>query len=76
MEYEPAPLERREADSGKDCVRAKRGGNLSSTTNFHPPNLNTAAASTTAPVDAACGARMIGTSVPSRDIQFALKYNF
>jgi hypothetical protein len=50
--------------------------NISNTTSFNPPNVNTPAASTTAPVDAASGARIIGTSVPSRDIQFALKYNF
>jgi hypothetical protein len=50
--------------------------NISNTTSFNPPNVNAPAAATTAPVDTASGARIIGTSVPSRDIQFALKYNF
>jgi hypothetical protein len=50
--------------------------NISNTTSFNPPNVNAPSAATTAPVDAASGARIIGTSVPSRDIQFALKYNF
>jgi hypothetical protein len=50
--------------------------NVSNTTSFNAPNVNAPAASTTAPVDTASGARIIGTSVPSRDIQFALKYNF
>jgi len=50
--------------------------NISNTTSFNPPNVNAPSAATTAPVDAASGARIIGTSIPSRDIQFALKYNF
>jgi hypothetical protein len=50
--------------------------NISNTTSFNPPNVNAPGSSTTAPIDAASGARIIGTSVPSRDIQFALKYNF
>ncbi|HEY4355528.1 MAG TPA: carboxypeptidase regulatory-like domain-containing protein [Acidobacteriaceae bacterium] len=41
--------------------------NLSNTTSFSAPN---------ATVDAAAGGSVTSTSVPSRDIQFALKYNF
>jgi len=41
--------------------------NLSNTTSFNAPN---------ATVDAAAGGAITSTSVPSRDIQFALKYNF
>ena len=41
--------------------------NLSNTTSFSAPN---------ATVDAAAGGQVTSTSVPSRDIQFALKYNF
>ena len=41
--------------------------NLSNTTSFSEPN---------ATIDASSGGRITSTSVPSRDIQFALKYNF
>jgi len=41
--------------------------NLSNTTSFNPPN---------ATIDATAGGSITSTSVPSRDIQFALKYNF
>ena len=41
--------------------------NLSNTTSFAAPN---------ATVDATAGGQVTATSVPSRDIQFALKYNF
>ena len=41
--------------------------NLSNTTSFGAPN---------ATVDATSGGQITSTSVPSRDIQFALKYNF
>jgi hypothetical protein len=41
--------------------------NLSNTTSFNAPN---------ATVDAAAGGRITSTSIPSRQIQLALKYNF
>ena len=41
--------------------------NLSNTTSFNAPN---------ATVDATAGGQITSTSIPSRDIQFALKYNF
>jgi hypothetical protein len=41
--------------------------NLSNTTSFSAPN---------ATIDASAGGQITSTSVPSRDIQFALKYNF
>ncbi len=41
--------------------------NLSNTTSFNAPN---------ATIDATAGGQITSTSVPSRDIQFALKYNF
>ena len=41
--------------------------NLSNTTSFSAPNPT---------VDATAGGRITSTTVPSRDIQFALKYNF
>lgn len=41
--------------------------NISNTTSFNAPN---------ATIDAAAGGQVTSTSVPSRDIQFALKYNF
>ncbi len=41
--------------------------NLSNTTSFGAPN---------ATIDASAGGQITSTSVPSRDIQFALKYNF
>jgi hypothetical protein len=41
--------------------------NLSNTASFNAPNTT---------VDAAAGGTVTSTSVPSRDIQFALKYNF
>ncbi|WP_263384350.1 TonB-dependent receptor [Granulicella arctica] len=41
--------------------------NISNTTSFNAPN---------ATVDATAGGQVTSTSVPSRDIQFALKYNF
>ncbi len=41
--------------------------NLSNTTSFSAPNST---------IDASAGGQVTSTSVPSRDIQFALKYNF
>ena len=41
--------------------------NISNTTSFNAPN---------ATIDATAGGQVTSTSVPSRDIQFALKYNF
>jgi len=41
--------------------------NISNTTSFNAPN---------ATIDASAGGQVTSTSVPSRDIQFALKYNF
>jgi hypothetical protein len=41
--------------------------NLPNTTSFNAPN---------ATVDAAAGGRITSTSIPSRDIQLAVKYNF
>lgn len=41
--------------------------NISNTTSFNAPNST---------VDASAGGQITSTSVPSRDIQFALKYNF
>ncbi|MBV9180091.1 MAG: carboxypeptidase regulatory-like domain-containing protein [Acidobacteria bacterium] len=42
--------------------------NLPNTTSFNAPSVTT--------VDTANGGRVTSTSIPSRDIQFALKYNF
>jgi len=52
--------------------------NISNTTSFSPPNVSnsTGVISQFAPIDTAAGASITSTSVPSRDIQFALKYNF
>ena len=41
--------------------------NISNTTSFNAPN---------ATIDASSGGQVTSTSVPSRDVQFALKYNF
>jgi hypothetical protein len=41
--------------------------NLPNTTSFNAPGSN---------IDTASGGVITGTSVPSRDVQFALKYNF
>jgi hypothetical protein len=50
--------------------------NISNTTSFSAPNANVTTSGATATVDTATGAQITSTSVPSRDIQFALKYNF
>jgi hypothetical protein len=50
--------------------------NISNTTSFSAPNASITTSGATATVDTATGAQITSTSVPSRDIQFALKYNF
>jgi hypothetical protein len=51
--------------------------NLSNTTSFSAPGAGTTSGgSLNAPVDTASWGQVVSTSVPSRDIQFALKYNF
>ncbi|MDW5267675.1 MULTISPECIES: TonB-dependent receptor [Acidobacteriaceae] len=50
--------------------------NLSNTTSFSPPNASITTSGASATVDTPTGAQITSTSVPSRDIQFALKYNF
>jgi hypothetical protein len=51
--------------------------NISNTTSFNPPNAAYGASPPyNATIDSPAGATIIGTSIPSRDIQFALKYNF
>ena len=50
--------------------------NISNTTSFSAPNASITTSGATATVDTATGAQVTSTSVPSRDIQFALKYNF
>ena len=42
--------------------------NLTNTTSFSPPSVTT--------IDSSSAGQVTTTSVPSRDIQFALKYNF
>ncbi|WP_213806096.1 carboxypeptidase-like regulatory domain-containing protein [Granulicella sp. dw_53] len=49
--------------------------NISNTTSFNAPT-GTGFNTPNAAIDATAGASIISTSVPSRDIQFALKYNF
>jgi hypothetical protein len=50
--------------------------NLPNTTSFSAPSSTGAGPPNNAAIDTASGATIISTSVPSRDIQFALKYNF
>ncbi len=50
--------------------------NLSNTTSFSAPGASITSSASTAPVDTSTWGRIVSTSVPSRDIQFALKYNF
>lgn len=51
--------------------------NISNTTSFSAPGAGTTSGgSLNAPVDTATWGQIVSTSVPSRDIQFALKYNF
>jgi hypothetical protein len=52
--------------------------NIANITSFSAPgaSITTSAATATATVDTSTGVRITSTSVPSRDIQFALKYNF
>jgi len=50
--------------------------NIANTTSFSAPGASITNSAATATVDAPAGARVTSTSVPSRDIQFALKYNF
>jgi hypothetical protein len=50
--------------------------NISNTTSFLPPGASPTSSASTSTVDTSTGAQIVNTSVPSRDIQFALKYNF
>lgn len=51
--------------------------NISNTTSFSAPGASiTSGGQLYAPVDTATYGQIVSTSVPSRDIQFALKYNF
>jgi hypothetical protein len=51
--------------------------NISNTTSFSAPGAGTASGGAlTTPVDTTSYGQIVSTSVPSRDIQFALKYNF
>jgi hypothetical protein len=50
--------------------------NLSNTTSFSAPSSSGAGPPNNATIDTTSGTAIISTSVPSRDIQFALKYNF
>ncbi|MEG9437312.1 carboxypeptidase regulatory-like domain-containing protein [Edaphobacter sp. HDX4] len=50
--------------------------NLSNTTSFSAPGASITSSASTSPVDTSTYGQIVSTSVPSRDIQFALKYNF
>ena len=50
--------------------------NFANTTSFSAPGASITTSGASATVDTPTGARITSTSVPSRDIQFALKYNF
>ncbi|QHN04196.1 hypothetical protein FTO74_13090 [Granulicella sp. WH15] len=50
--------------------------NLTNTTSFSAPNSSITSSAVLTTIDSAGGAQVTSTSVPSRDIQFALKYNF
>lgn len=50
--------------------------NLANTTSFSAPGASITTSAASATIDTPTGARITSTSVPSRDIQFALKYNF
>jgi len=50
--------------------------NVANTTSFSAPGASITTSGASATVDTPTGARITSTSVPSRDIQFALKYNF
>jgi hypothetical protein len=50
--------------------------NVANTTSFSAPGASITTSSASATIDTPAGARITSTSVPSRDIQFALKYNF
>ena len=50
--------------------------NIANTTSFSAPGASITTSAASATIDTASGAQITSTSVPSRDIQFALKYNF
>jgi hypothetical protein len=50
--------------------------NISNTTSFSAPGASITSSGITAPVNTSTYGQITSTSVPSRDIQFALKYNF
>jgi hypothetical protein len=50
--------------------------NISNTTSFSAPGASITSSASTAPVDTSTYGQITSTSVPSRDIQFALKYDF
>ena len=50
--------------------------NISNTTSFSAPGASITSSASTAPVNTSTYGQITSTSVPSRDIQFALKYDF
>ena len=50
--------------------------NISNTTSFSAPGASITSSGSTAPVNTSTYGQITSTSVPSRDIQFALKYDF
>jgi hypothetical protein len=50
--------------------------NISNTISFSAPGASITSSASTAPVDTSTYGQITSTSVPSRDIQFALKYDF
>jgi hypothetical protein len=50
--------------------------NISNTTSFSAPGASITSSASTAPVDTSTYGQITSTAVPSRDIQFALKYDF
>ncbi len=50
--------------------------NISNTTSFSAPGASITSSASTTPVDTSTYGQITSTSIPSRDIQFALKYDF
>lgn len=50
--------------------------NISNPTSFSAPGASMTNSGSSAPVNTSTYGKIVSTSIPSRDIQFALKYDF